>query len=146
MVARPGEDSRKNLPARARGHGGHGDPKNDFNLAGAGCEHRRCANVSLSVFLSAMKTVRGCRPGALLCLSLTAAVGARAQSAEAGWPAYGGDPGGTRYSQASQITRDNVAQLKVAWTFRTGAAGMETPLARKAAFEATPVLVDGKLY
>jgi len=33
---------------------------------------------------------------------------------DAGWPNYGGDPGGTRYSNASQIDRSNVAQLKVA--------------------------------
>lgn len=33
----------------------------------------------------------------------------------ADWPAYGNDPGGSRYSPLTQITKDNVAQLKVAW-------------------------------
>jgi quinoprotein glucose dehydrogenase len=71
----------------------------------------------------------------------------RGQSApEAGWPHYGNDAGGARYSTASQINRDNVRQLKVAWTYRTGALDMQTELNRKAAFEATPILVDGKLY
>ena len=65
---------------------------------------------------------------------------------DAGWPNYGGDPGGRRYSNASQIDRSNVAQLKVAWTYRTGANDQETKLIQKAAFEATPILVDGKLY
>ncbi|HWP76565.1 MAG TPA: pyrroloquinoline quinone-dependent dehydrogenase [Methylomirabilota bacterium] len=62
------------------------------------------------------------------------------------WPHYGNDAGGARYSPASQIDRTNVAQLQVAWTFRTGALGHSAPLDRKAAFEATPILVDGKLF
>src|ERR1700675_161007 len=63
-----------------------------------------------------------------------------------GWSSYGGDPGGSRYSRASQISRENVAQLKVAWTFHTGALQQKTNLIRKAAFEATPILVDDKLF
>jgi quinoprotein glucose dehydrogenase len=72
---------------------------------------------------------------------------AHAQSApDAGWPAYGNDAGGGRYSSASQINRDNVAKLKLAWTYRTGAMDVETELNHKAAFEATPILVAGKLF
>ena len=63
-----------------------------------------------------------------------------------GWNSYGGDPGGSRYSTASQISRENVAQLKVAWTFHTGAWQLETKLIRKAAFESTPILFDNKLF
>ncbi len=77
-----------------------------------------------------------------LC-ALLAQPQSRAQSA--GWPTYGGDPGGTRYSTASQINKSNVAQLKVAWTFRTGALPHSPDLDRNAAFEATPILVEGKL-
>jgi quinoprotein glucose dehydrogenase len=65
---------------------------------------------------------------------------------QAGWPTYGNDPGGMRYSAESQINRANVSNLKVAWTYRTGAMETSTKLVRKAAFEATPVLVDGKLF
>ena len=65
---------------------------------------------------------------------------------EAGWPTYGNDPGGTRYSPARQIDRGNVAQLKVAWTYRTGALPYDEDLDKKAAFEATPILIDGKLF
>jgi quinoprotein glucose dehydrogenase len=36
------------------------------------------------------------------------------------WPAYGDDAGGARYSPLTQITRDSVPRLKVAWTFHTG--------------------------
>src|SRR5579863_6246901 len=64
---------------------------------------------------------------------------------QAGWPAYGSNAGGMRYSAASQINRSNVNSLKVAWSYRTGANDKPTKLMRKAAFEATPILVDGKL-
>jgi quinoprotein glucose dehydrogenase len=65
---------------------------------------------------------------------------------DAGWPNYGNDGGGTRYSAASQIDRTNVTQLKAAWTYRTGALPRDPELDKKAAFEATPILVDGKLF
>jgi quinoprotein glucose dehydrogenase len=65
---------------------------------------------------------------------------------EVGWPNYGNDGGGTRYSPAAQIDRTNVAQLRVAWTYRTGALPHDEELDKKAAFEATPILVDGKLF
>jgi len=72
---------------------------------------------------------------------------AAAQTApDAGWANYGNDPGGTRYSPARQIDRGNVAQLKVAWTYRTGALPYDEELDKKAAFEATPILVDEKLF
>jgi len=62
------------------------------------------------------------------------------------WPAYGRDPGGSRYSPLARITRNNVNTLKVAWTYQTGAARAEGRTARNAAFEATPIVVDGTLY
>src|SRR5712692_7331206 len=65
---------------------------------------------------------------------------------DAGWPNYGSDGGGTRYSAASQIDRTNVTQLQVAWTYRTGAFPHDAELDHKAAFEATPILVEGKLF
>lgn len=36
------------------------------------------------------------------------------------WRYYGRDPGGARYAPVDQINRENVQNLKVAWTFRTG--------------------------
>jgi quinoprotein glucose dehydrogenase len=71
---------------------------------------------------------------------------ARAEKPGAAWASYGGDPGGMRFSTAQQINRSNVAGLRVAWTYRTGAAQADTDLKRKAAFETTPILVDGKLF
>jgi quinoprotein glucose dehydrogenase len=51
-----------------------------------------------------------------------------------------------RYSPLKQITRENVGRLKPAWTYHTGALQPVTALNQKAAFEATPILVDGMLY
>ncbi|MDX2031394.1 MAG: pyrroloquinoline quinone-dependent dehydrogenase [Blastocatellia bacterium] len=65
---------------------------------------------------------------------------------QAGWPNYGRDPGGGRYSPLTQIHRNNVKQLKVAWTYHTGEAASSSPMRKYAAFEATPLMVDGTLY
>ena len=67
-------------------------------------------------------------------------------AADSAWSFYGGDAGGTRYSGLKQITRQNVRDLRPVWTYRTGALQPQTPLNDKAAFEATPILVDGALY
>ena len=40
--------------------------------------------------------------------------------AEQDWPAYGRTQAGVRYSPLNQINEQNVKDLKVAWTFRTG--------------------------
>ena len=80
-----------------------------------------------------------------IALGLTSGMAAQSVP-DTSWSNYGNDPGGMRYSQAQQIDRTNVGQLKLAWTFRTGDMQQETQLLRKAAFETTPILVDGKLY
>src|SRR5216684_1320801 len=61
------------------------------------------------------------------------------------WPAYGGDPGGQRFSPLASINNTNVQSLQVAWTFRTGDA-YEPRFGRPTAFEATPLYVGGVLY
>ena len=40
--------------------------------------------------------------------------------AQKNWEAYGNTPGGSRFVALDQITRNNVQDLKVAWTYRTG--------------------------
>ena len=64
----------------------------------------------------------------------------------ADWPAYGRDAGGSRYSSLAQINRQNVKDLKVAWTYHTGDMDVKGRAAGKACFEATPILIDGTLY
>ena len=53
-----------------------------------------------------------------LVLSAGCCAGPAAPTEE--WPTYGNDPGSSRYSPLSEITKDNVGDLKVAWTYRTG--------------------------
>src|SRR5260370_37018704 len=82
----------------------------------------------------------------LLCVAAILALGAALAAQQAGWLTYGNDAGGTRYSTAGQINRQNVGQLKLAWGYHTGALDAKTKLIEKAAFEATPILVEGKLF
>ncbi len=88
----------------------------------------------------------------LLPLGLTLSPAGLAQNAkpnasdDADWAHYGNDGGGMRYSPLTQVNRENVAQLKVAWTYRTGALEQLGDLKHNATFEATPILVDGRLY
>jgi quinoprotein glucose dehydrogenase len=62
-----------------------------------------------------------------------------------GWPAWGQNEKGVRYSANTQITPANVKDLKVAWTYHTG--DLPAPgESRNMAFEATPILANGTLY
>jgi len=82
-----------------------------------------------------------------LSLWLTAAAvpipqaAAQTASSAGEWSAYGRDAGGTRYSPLAQITRANVARLRLAWVYRTG-----DYLRDRGRFEAVPLVVDGTLY
>ena len=86
----------------------------------------------------------------VLRILLTIAVGlgttitASAQrGADAGeWRHYGGDLGSTKYSPLDQINRDNVADLQVAWRWRTDNFGRRLDLN----YQATPLMVGGVLY
>ncbi len=78
----------------------------------------------------------------LVMLVLLCASSLPAQSAaDSSWPAYGRDPGGARHSPLTQITRENVGELRVAWVHRTGD---DTPSHGR--FQSTPIMVDGTLY
>ncbi|MBU6510620.1 MAG: PQQ-binding-like beta-propeller repeat protein, partial [Gammaproteobacteria bacterium] len=90
-------------------------------------------------------------PGLLACLVLVGCGGPAPVTAapDTGWSYYGGNPGGTRYSTAAQITPANVKYLKEAWTFRTGDHGTGFPSdewTSHMTFEVTPILYDGTLY
>lgn len=62
------------------------------------------------------------------------------------WPHYGGDLAARKYSPLDQINRDNVAQLRVAWTYHTGDVSDGSKYPVRSAFECTPLEVDGVLY
>ena len=61
------------------------------------------------------------------------------------WPAYGRTQEGTRYSPLQQITPENVKNLQVAWTFRTGdMKGPNDPV--EITNEVTPIKIGDLLY
>lgn len=82
--------------------------------------------------------------GLMLSCAVTTVIAAPV--VDAGWPTYGGDAGGTRYSPLTEITRANVGELRQAWIFRTGELGRGVKDWDRSAFEATPILYDGTLY
>lgn len=83
---------------------------------------------------------------AALLYATMLSTGLGAAAIETGWPAYGGDAGGTRYSSLDQINPANVQALQVAWVFRTGESGQGVKDWSRSAFEATPILYEGTLY
>jgi quinoprotein glucose dehydrogenase len=64
---------------------------------------------------------------------------------EAGWPHYGGDRGGMRHSPAVQITRENVADLEVAWVHHSGDLSDGSDGTSRTSFNVTPLLVGDQL-
>ncbi len=74
--------------------------------------------------------------------------GADGARREGDWRAYGGDPGGGRYSTLSDIDRASVGRLRRAWTYHTGDVDPRAgqPGSQPFAFECTPLAVDGVLY
>jgi len=82
----------------------------------------------------------------LLIAASAAARPAAADGTIAEWPYYGGDAGGSRYSPLTQIDRNNVSQLKVAWEYHTGDASDGSDNRRKSEFETTPIVAAGAMY
>jgi quinoprotein glucose dehydrogenase len=70
----------------------------------------------------------------------------RAGGPAAGWPQYGADPGGRRYSPLDEITPENVRWLEPAWEFHTGDLFDSSLGRRNHAFQATPILLGDALY
>jgi quinoprotein glucose dehydrogenase len=56
------------------------------------------------------------------------------------WPIYGGGAENIRYSKLSQINRENVTKLTVAWTFNTGDDFKGSEM------QCNPIVVNGVLY
>jgi quinoprotein glucose dehydrogenase len=89
----------------------------------------------------------GCLPSAQSDLGARGDSGARGDAVSSGeWPNYGNDAGGSRYSPLTQIDRQNVGRLRVAWTYRTGETVGEPRPYGHYAFEATPLMVEGALF
>lgn len=61
------------------------------------------------------------------------------------WSYYGGDAGGNRYGQSTQISTTNVSRLAPAWEYRTGDMTNRVDYMRHSAAEGTPILVGDVL-
>jgi glucose dehydrogenase len=62
------------------------------------------------------------------------------------WPEYGGDKGGLRYSPLTQITRENVGDLELAWVHHHGDVSDGTQEVTRTSFNATPIAIGDSLY
>jgi len=63
------------------------------------------------------------------------------------WPTYGGGPYNQNFSPLTQINKDNVSDLEVAWTYRYGAGEHDLgDLGLDYRFEITPLLIGGVMY
>src|SRR5947209_3802168 len=71
----------------------------------------------------------------LSCLAVLRAAG------PTDWPAFGNDPGGTKFSPLAQITPANVTRLSVAWTYDTGEKG-----GGFRGWSVTPLVIDNVMY
>ena len=85
-----------------------------------------------------IRPVSSSRAAVLGLLLLTAACGPAAPQ-QADWPINGG-LGNARSSPLTQITRDNVTQLQVAWTYESGDHFTASEM------QSNPVVVEGVLY
>jgi glucose dehydrogenase len=88
-----------------------------------------------------------------LCAGLAAVVVVlvltRNSAADMEWRSYGGDKASTRYSPLSQVNRDNVTKLQIAWRRTALDAQFTTAfpdLNPTAYLRSTPIIVDGVLY
>ncbi len=79
------------------------------------------------------------RTASLLVLILVSACSSP-QGGTIEWPAYQGDNGRNQYSPLTQINRDNVSRLGVAWTFRTG------DMRERSQMQCNPIIVNSVMY
>jgi quinoprotein glucose dehydrogenase len=73
----------------------------------------------------------------LLLLLFASAAGAFSRAQTVDWPVYNGGADGDHYSRLTQINRENVGDLQIAWTFDTG---------EKGGIQTNPVIVGHTLY
>jgi quinoprotein glucose dehydrogenase len=79
------------------------------------------------------------------CLAAAGVLYAQRTQQSAGWETYAGDAQGRRYSPLTQINRDNVGKLTLAWQYGVADAstGSQGAAGRS---QAVPIFVRGVLY
>lgn len=100
-----------------------------------------CFAVAVASWFADPHRVEGAAPG------VRAQVPDDAQGVPPGeWHAYGRTWHGRRYSPLSQITPANVADLEVAWTYRTGDVRGRPGDPEETTFEVTPLKIGDRLF
>ncbi|MCA9501997.1 MAG: pyrroloquinoline quinone-dependent dehydrogenase [Spirochaetaceae bacterium] len=101
-----------------------------------------------SILLSASRLVL-----AIVLLGWVAGCGDRGSPVEvdyggpvADWPFWGGDRGARHHSPLTQITKQNVDRLEVAWTHHSGDYFDGSGYSKRTAFQNTPLVVNDTLY
>lgn len=61
------------------------------------------------------------------------------------WSHYGNDAGGTRFAALDQVNRDNVKDLRVAWTYHTGDTPL-SPTGNEAEDQQTPLQIGDRVF
>jgi quinoprotein glucose dehydrogenase len=100
----------------------------------------------MSLMTAATAAQARARHLSLVAVFMLVAIRCVAQKPGEGWPTYGGDPGGTRFSHSSQITRNNLDQLRNVWTFHTHSMDSAADREKRPSLETTPVLWGDTLY
>ena len=77
---------------------------------------------------------------AAACLLAFSCVEKTSETDYTDWSHYGGPEDGSRYSALTQINKENVSQLEVAWTYHTGDA------TERSQIQCQPIVVNGLLY
>ena len=89
-----------------------------------------------------MRSKMLCVLAALLLSGACAAAGAPA----AQWPAVGGGLDSQRWSPLADISKDNVSQLQLAWSYHSGDFSKGEKNHGGTALQVTPLMIDGTLY
>lgn len=106
-----------------------------------------CLAISMAVGVVSMFTNPHELDGAFSGERMTSTTDTRADDAvpDGEWQAYGRTDAGQRYSPLTQITPENVSDLKVAWTYETGQVrGDKDP--GETTYEVTPLMVNDTVY
>src|SRR5262245_35677193 len=82
-------------------------------------------------------SIRGFIAGCLMTGATSALL-----AADHNWSVYLGDKASTHFSSLTQVNRQNVGRLELAWTFRTGDARPDN----RSQIQCNPLVIEGVLY
>ncbi|MFO0687821.1 MAG: pyrroloquinoline quinone-dependent dehydrogenase [Myxococcota bacterium] len=107
------------------------------------------SRVSLSVFAAAVRPLSAVLVLALALFALGCSepeVEVRYDGPTGDWPVWGRTSGAIHHSPLTQIDRENVKGLKVAWTHRSGDYYDGSGYSKVTSLQVTPLVVNKKLY